>query len=131
MRLEGWESRLNQAIEEARHLPFQWGSHDCVTWTAHCVQVISGTDYLADIRRPYKSKTGAYRLIKSIAPTLADCVDLYLTRIPVAQAKRGDVVMHSSGALGVCFGVNSLFITEEQGLAGDSTLSCPNAWSVP
>lgn len=129
MRLEGWETLLNEQIEKARHTPFKWGEHDCLTWACNCLLAITGVDYLADIRGRYKTKAGAYKLIKKQGDSLTDCIDQHVQRVSVKMAKRGDVVMYE-GAVGICFGVQSFFITENQGLAGVPTLKCEMAWAV-
>jgi hypothetical protein len=86
-------------------------------------------DYLAEIRGRYKTRAGAYRLIKKRGESLTHCVDQQLERVPVKLAKRGDLMMFQ-GAVGICFGVQSFFITEKDGLAGVPTLRCELAWAV-
>jgi len=41
-RLDGWERRLNDFIEARRHLPFVWGSNDCVTFASGALEAITG-----------------------------------------------------------------------------------------
>ncbi|MCX2696728.1 hypothetical protein OPR82_08065 [Brucella sp. YY2X] len=58
---------------------------------------MTGGDPAADIRGKYKSKTGAYRLIKqrgydSLGAVLTD----RFTEIPVAMAGRGDVGIYQN-----------------------------------
>lgn len=129
MRLEGWESLLNEEVEEARSQSFKWGFHDCLTWATNCLLAITGVDYLAEIRGTYKTQAGAYRLIKKRGKSLQDCVSQKLPEISIKMAKRGDLLMYN-GALGICFGINGFFVTEESGLTPVKTLSCEYAWTI-
>lgn len=49
-RLPDWPERLDMAIDAARQRPFEWGAHDCVTFAAACIQAVTGTDPIADLR---------------------------------------------------------------------------------
>lgn len=117
-------------VENAKNKPFVWGSHDCLTWACNVILAMTGHDYLKDFRNGYTSKKGAYRLIKKYGESLPGCIDRHLERIPVSFAKRGDLVLQEQ-AIGVCLGIQSLFVTEAHGLQGLQTLGCEIAWRVP
>jgi hypothetical protein len=46
-RLPGWPARLIACVEAARDRPFAWGSHDCCTFAADCIQAVTGEDVRA------------------------------------------------------------------------------------
>lgn len=129
MRLPYWESILAEKIEAAKHLPFKWGQHDCILWAGGVAEAITGNDYLSEFKGQYKTKKEAYRLIKSIAKTLPEAVDQYVTRKPVLMARRGDVVWNGEG-MGVCNGVYSIFLTPKNGLISIKTKDCTIAWHI-
>jgi hypothetical protein len=128
MRHSGWEAAFAARIEDTKHTPFEWGKNDCILWAGGCAEAITGRNYLSNIKGRYKTKRGAYRLIKSLAPSLPEAVDLYASRIPVLTATRGDVVWNGEG-MGVCNGVYSLFLTEA-GLVSLKTKECSIAWRI-
>lgn len=41
-RPDGWEIRLRELIESARHKPFAWGSHDCATFAIEDYKAMTG-----------------------------------------------------------------------------------------
>lgn len=125
-RIDGWEKRLADEVEAARHLPFVWGTHDCVLWAADCVKTITGIDYAKDYRARYKTKRGAYRILKN--NPVPDRVGEIFEPITPALARRGDVVFKEN-SLGICFGAVSYFI-HETGLCPIKTLTCEKAWRV-
>ncbi|WGG61952.1 hypothetical protein QA414_15665 [Brucella intermedia] len=81
------------AITEA-HLstPLVWGRSDCILTAADAVDAVLGDDPAKDIRGKYKSKTGAYRLIKQRGfQSVADVLASKFEEIPSALAQRGDL----------------------------------------
>jgi len=132
---ENWENKLNEYIESVRLIPFRWGQHDCVTFVCGGILSMTGMDLFAGHDGTYRSKSGATRLVKKLAgpsACLVDAVNLYLPGVDVKLAQRGDVVIFASG-LGLCYGLNSFFISDnnlQPGLVTVPTLSCPRAWRV-
>ena len=87
-----WEKRLVAVTEAHMNTPLVWGKSDCLLTTCDAIEAMTGVDPAADIRGKYKSRAGAYRLIKlrgfgSLGAVLADRFE----EIPVAMAQRGDV----------------------------------------
>ncbi|WP_407673237.1 DUF6950 family protein [Ochrobactrum chromiisoli] len=92
-----WEKRLVAVTEAHLVTPLVWGKSDCLLTTCDAIEAMTGGDPAADIRGKYKSKTGAYRLIKqrgydSLGAVLTD----RFTEIPVAMAGRGDVGIYQN-----------------------------------
>jgi hypothetical protein len=130
VRVEGWEALLAAHIADARGKEFAWGERDCALWCADWVRLCTGTDLGADWRGRYTTEKGAARLMaRQGYSSLAAIPDRHLPTIPVAKAKRGDVVLNADGCLGICDGRLSHFLTES-GITSIETLRCARAWAV-
>ena len=130
MRTEGWESRLNDYIAAARAAEFVWGRNDCALWAAGWVLECTGLDLVTAWKGKYKTETGARRLIaKRGYSGLEAIADDGLNPTPVPLARRGDMVQHPQGPLGLCNGRLSHFLTDG-GVLEIETLACVRAWAV-
>lgn len=99
-----WETRLAAYLEPLRARPFEWGAHDCCTFTAGAVEAMTGVDPMPEFRGSYSTATGSARALRRIgAGDLASTMDAKFEAVPASLAQRGDIVM-SSGLLGICFG---------------------------
>ena len=92
-----WEKRLVAVTEVHINTPLVWGKSDCLLTACDAIEAMTGVDPAAGIRGKYKSKAGAYRLIKqhgydSLGAVLAD----RFAEIPVAMAGRGDVGIYQN-----------------------------------
>lgn len=95
-RFENWPLRLDQAIEAARQRPFAWGTHDCCSFAAGVVQALTGHDAFAQFTASfgvYTDERGALRALAAADGVAAIATAHLGDPIPVAQARRGDVVM--------------------------------------
>ncbi len=129
MRVEGWDRILTEELAAAHEIEFQWGSQDCALWAASIIQKITGKDYGVDFRGRYSDSQAAYDVIHQRADGLNDLVSSYFELIDIRTAMRGDLVM-KTGALGICFGINSCFLMEHKGITAVPTLDCYYAWRV-
>jgi len=130
LRAEGWESLLAGHIKLAYSRPFAWGSHDCVLWCAEWVRLATGADHAEKYRGAYHTAAGAKALLRKKRLASPEAVaDRFLRAKPVMLARRGDVVLHPQGVLGICHGHHSHFLTAD-GVLAVPTLSCPKAWGV-
>jgi len=128
VRVEGWESLLAEYVASAP--PFRWGQTDCALWTAEWVRLCTGEDHTPAWRGKYRTKAGATRLMRARgfrAPE--DIADAHLNELPVRLAKRGDLLLHPEGNLGICTGRQGVFLTET-GLTRLDTPGCDRAWTV-
>ena len=142
-RLPGWELRLAAALEEARHRPFAWGSHDCVSWAAAVRTALTGRPTPWPGR--WRTRLGAVRVLRrSGHRDLAGAVRSVLGA-PLASvrlAARGDVVLFKTGdadaiggqalagqALGICIGAEGAFVAP-RGLIRRRLLDCALAWRI-
>lgn len=130
MRLEGWEARLEAHIREAYSHAFAWGEHDCALWAARWVLVATWEDFLSDWQGRYKTEAGAARLMKRRGfASVADIADAHLPEIPVKLARRGDLLLHPQGSLGICYNRHGFFLTAD-GVTMIDAGTCPRAWKV-
>jgi hypothetical protein len=130
MRIEGWESILAEHIRQAYHATFVWGANDCALWCADWVKKGTGNDFGEPWRGKYKSEAGAAKLMKKrgyAGP--ADIANQHLPEIPVPMARRGDLLLHPEGCLGICHGRHGFFLKDDGVLMSDA-LACTRAWKV-
>ncbi len=136
MRDSTWPVKLNRFMRDRHHVPFSWGSNDCVLFAADGIKAITGKDLAEKFRGKYRSLSGALKILKAEGGTLAGLADDRLERIPVTLAQRGDLVLHKQqgpfdGALGLVYlgGVQAAFVGEE-GIKLIPLNSCSAAWRV-
>lgn len=114
-----WEPRLYSAIEKMRHVPFQWGQHDCVLFSADLIEVITDVDLAAEFRDLYDSKKSALKILKTdfkgelinaVSHKLGEPVHKY-------KARRGDLVLMQTTSipfLGIATGTNAVSPGEKE-----------------
>jgi len=130
VRQEGWESLLAEHILLAYSRPFAWGSHDCVLWCAEWVRKCTGHDHAEKFKGTYSTAAGAKALMRRRKWKSPEAIaDKFLLVKPVMLARRGDIVLHPDGPLGICHGRQSHSLTET-GVLAIPTLSCPKVWGV-
>ena len=97
-RKEGWETILNEHIEAHLKKPQKWGTSDCFLFACNWIHAVTGVDPAKEYRPQYKTKTGAYRLIKSFKGGLQKEAErlfagLGMSEIIKTMARRGDVAL--------------------------------------
>lgn len=131
MRFDGWEQKLRQYLDDSNSTVFEWGVHDCALWAADWVYIGTGNDFGQNWRGRYSTALGAQRLMKQRGfKDAAAIADSHFEPIPVRLARRGDLVLHDEGNLGICNGLRSLFLAQGGGLLACDTLQCVAAWRV-
>lgn len=135
MRSNDWTIKLSDAVHTARLLPFIWGVHDCVTFVAHCVDAMTGSDHVARMQREtaYHSEEEAYAVIAShggwvglISEFLGDHEETALYAAP------GDVVLVINAdreMLGIIIG-HHVVAAAEEGLATLPYENIVTVWKV-
>lgn len=117
MRKDGWEKLLSEYIETERSKPFEWGTRDCVTFTARAIGVVSDIDVEAIISTYGQyDKIEAARILLGKNNDICAFFDEHLKRKPKAQAKRGDVACVSidgRNTLGIVDGRRVICKTED------------------
>lgn len=118
MRPDNWPTMLDAYIEHARGVAFEWGSHDCVTFTTGWHKAITGRDVFAPYRGRYHSSLQAMRLLTKHAAASMDNAGRVLFGLAheklTRHAQRGDIVLAAdcmgNKALGICTGQAGAFI---------------------
>lgn len=131
MRIDGWEARLAEVVDAAIDRPFAWGTHDCCTFAAACVDAVTGSDHLDHLG--YEDERTAKRviachggLVEAIAARLGSpCAGW-------AHARRGDICLvptEQGDGLGVCVG-HRIVLPGERGLASYPLHLAQCTWRV-
>jgi hypothetical protein len=134
MRIEGWESRLVEIIEFARHQPYVLGSHDCFRVACMVVASLTGVDRWPELCG-YKTRRQSKVSIAKHGKTFEEAGDWFFgaDRIDVRHARRGDICAlqtpDGEKHLGVCLGAEVALLADD-GLVYLPTLSCLCAWRV-
>ena len=138
-RYPDWPKRLKAAIEDARDLPFAWGTNDCVMFACNVMLEITGVDFAHEFRGSYDDRRGAMRALQKCAglglEALADHLAAKhdIAEVPVAFAQRGDVMLLDSKAgptLGICIGGEMAAPHENGGLAFVPVATARRAWAL-
>lgn len=103
-RLPDWPERLDAVVEAARHCPFAWGRHDCVTFAAACIWAVCGTNPIAPLD-PWDDPHGALAAIRGLAggrESLQAAISRIMAdhgwpEIDPRQAGRGDLCVAAGG----------------------------------
>lgn len=110
-RLHGWRTRLHEAVEARRRVPFSFSAGvDCALFVSDCIEAMTGEDPAADFRGRYTTDIGAMRVIRNAGyANLADLVSSKLEEIAPVRAQVGDVAFIPDespfgGALGIVIG---------------------------
>ncbi|MFQ5783616.1 MAG: hypothetical protein ACE5H8_02180 [Alphaproteobacteria bacterium] len=130
-----WPERLARTVRAAQGRRFAWGGHDCALFVCDCILAMTGCDPAARFRGRYRTARGAARALRRIAGVAT--LDALATRllgapVPVATAKRGDIVLLDTDdgpALGVVIGARAAF-TSPRGLAFVPVSAPRRAWRV-
>jgi hypothetical protein len=132
MRYQDWPSRLFAAIEDKKTAPFAWGVNDCCLFAADIVLAITGNDYAAEYRGQYDSQLTAAQALRDLGEgDLLSTIDSKFSRIPLLQARRGDLVALQTAegpALGICAG--TCYFVGPAGMFQYPLSGCVTAWRV-
>lgn len=136
-------SKLAVHVNENRHRPHVWGSHDCLLWALSAIRIKRDIDLAKIAKLRYKTPAGAMKLIKRYGFSAPEDIMENILGFgkPVANALVGDIVavdLHKLGincpgekhigkSLGVCLGHVSYFVGDE-GLVPLETLKLDTAY---
>lgn len=131
MRIDNWEQVLADYLTASQTLQFEWGKNDCALWASSFVDMVTGQAIAEGWRGFYDSEAGANALM--LERGFANCeaiADYHLQQKPLKMASRGDLVLHPCGALGICDGRRSYFLSPDRGFSAMLTIQCKKAWEV-
>lgn len=129
MRRQGWELVLADYL--LAKPVFRWGVNDCALWVSFFCDAVTSSDHASRWQSRYDDEAGAVALMAERGYANPEAIaDANLKAIPIQLARRGDCVLHPQGALGLCDGRRSYFLTENRGLTAWPTLKCLKAWEI-
>lgn len=129
MRVEGWESKLNQILLDSG--PFEWGTNDCCMFVVRVAEALTGVDHGKPYRGYKTARGAASRLLKHGGVDGIATKAFGEPKKPLL-ARRGDAVSFKSNgeiALGICVG-DKIAAVSEAGLITLSMREAINAWSI-
>jgi hypothetical protein len=99
IRVDGWETRLDEFITSRSNKRFGWGEHDCALFSCDAIKEITSIDIAYWFRGKYRNKFTAYELLKEFGggglletfEKLSKEFDM--PEIDMPFAGRGDLVM--------------------------------------
>lgn len=62
-RVRMWQQRLEAVVAERRDMPFEYGTHDCITFAAACVEACTGRT-VREIHDHYTGERDGLRLLQ-------------------------------------------------------------------
>lgn len=135
MRLEGWESRLVDVVEQARHRPYQLGQHDCFRLACAVVQALTGADRWPAFAGCYATRGEAVRHIAKFGSSFEAAASAFFGGDPVhvRMARRGDLCAYTDPSgekhLAVCMG-ERVAALGESGVLWMPLQACHACWRI-
>jgi len=137
MRVENWDTKLSDYIQQQQLVKFKRGKSDCVNFVIGAIKTITKkTVFDMD----YKSLTDAKRILQEL--NKKDLLDIAMDiakennfkEIDCVYAQRGDAVFLKTdeelgGTLGICIGQKSIF-RAKNGVETRNTNTCNIAWRI-
>lgn len=141
MRLQGWEARFADYINEVSKKEFKWGECDCLIFASDCAKLLCGVDPMSKkinsdpetIRGLYSTRDKAYKLIYKYRQSIPKIMDIHFERIRPQFTQRGDIVLTKIGNLksfGVVCNGKAFFKMEEEGFISIPLDAGMIAWRV-
>lgn len=95
MRHESWKIRLSLLVEDYRHIPFEWGVNDCITFAARAVDAVTGLGVYEIVRAKYhwNDVRSAAKLIANHGGLSNLISEVLGVPNPPFSAKHGDIVL--------------------------------------
>lgn len=134
MRLEGWERRLDDVIQDALRRPYVLGEHDCFRLACRVVEALTGVDRWPEFAG-YRTERQALQALAAYGSSFVDAGDRFfgVGHCGVRLARRGDIVAYRDGVLkyhlGVCLG-RLVAVMDAGGLIFVRVLACACCWRV-
>lgn len=129
---------LTSFLDGYRLRPFSWRDHNCVTFASDWITFATGRELLPDwATTSGDSARSVYRAVRRNGGTLPAAVSaqMHTEAQAAAFAQLGDVVFmptaRERGALGICSGRQSIFLTLEGGIIYHPTLQSTLSWRLP
>ena len=102
-------------INSQRDHSFKLGVFDCFIFVSNWILLSSGRVYFEQFKGKYKTKKGWMGLIKREGyENLEDLLNKNFTKKNINLASRGDIVLLNGECLGLCDGISSIFVSENE-----------------
>lgn len=135
-RREDWSRRLDEVVQLAVREPFAYGTHDCVTFAARCVDAMCDTDLVAGLANEYRDEASGLAFLSrggwlGLVPSWLDGCPAISWKF----AQPGDVVLLPSHlpewglGVGIVYG-HSIIHAAIVGLAQTPIDRAQAAWAV-
>lgn len=129
MRVDNWEHKLFEFIEQNKKTCFQLGEFDCCLFAAKAVEIMTGDNLYSEFLGKYKTPQGYLKLIKKKGFTsIENFVSSIFQEKNIKNVKRGDLVF-MAGAVGVNLGLINAFCSVD-GLIFVDNKEILKAWGV-
>lgn len=135
MRREGWETRLVDVIEQARHRPYQLGQHDCFRLACAVVEALTGVDKWPAFEGRYATRGEAVRHIARFGSSFEDAASAFFgaEATHARSARRGDLCAYTDPTgekhLAVCVG-ERVAALGESGITWLPLRYCHACWRI-
>jgi len=127
--LPDWERRLSDFL--AQPFAFEWGSMDCALFACSAVEALTGKHPYPEFLGVYSDRIGAAKALRNLGKgTLEATFGQKFDEVPPGFARRGDIVMATDGAMGVCTGPAAAFLREGGGLCRLPRTTFTHAWRI-
>lgn len=93
---ENWPLLLSSYLSERKDMPFIWGENDCLMFTSHLVELLTGVNFYYPYQT-YHDEAGAVKVLEDnggVVGIINKC--LGQGKRDILNAKRGDVVIFKS-----------------------------------
>lgn len=133
-RLEGWEARLFDVMEAARHKSYVVGEHDCFRFVCQSIEALTGIDRWSEFSG-YKTEREYLERMSKFGSTAEAAADWFFgaPSVDVRLARRGDacyaLLEDGKVPLGICIGAEVAML-DYHGLIYVPLLSCKRAWRI-
>lgn len=137
-RRDDWLTRLYEAFETARGLPFAYGTHDCALFCAYCVDRMTDSTLAQQVRETlnYADEDAAYAVINAAGSLEAVAAQFLGEPSPPLLCERGDVMLYQIGDNPVGLGMHdgqqiiAPVVGDRTGLTGVPLVCALKGWRV-
>ncbi len=118
MRVENWEKKLADYIEENRNKKFDMPNHNCGSFTLEWEKVLTNQTRFPEFYQKFKSVEDFMKILNKYGfKSWISLCNKRLTKISTKLAKRGDLVcvrQKNSFCMGICLGQKCAFLGNQK-----------------
>jgi len=133
-RKPNWMPDLEAVIRSWSEKKFAWGITDCCVFCGECIKAMTGNNPFTPFAG-YNDRQGALKTLKAKGRGTLPTTLVAVLGVPlhVSKAAAGDIVLNcdkKNPAIGLCVGVDSLFISPDDGLIYVETSTCGKVFKI-